>query len=519
MRKYLKYLLWFAALVPMFMLRDFTPDNELRYLLIGDEAIRDGHFFAFFMDGIPYADKPPLYLWLVMLGKLLWGHHSLLFLSLFSVLPAFVVLLVMDKWASRELGQSWRLPAQAALISTAYFVAGMSVLRMDMLMTMFIVLSFHTSYKIYKGESRPADQWLLPLYVFLALFTKGPYGMMIPLAGICTFLCVQREPRKIARILNLKFWSLLLGLCVLWLGCVYLEGGKDYLHNLLFNQTVGRAVNSFSHKKSLFFYFYSFFYAFAPWCLMYLSAVVLSVTGKHKFSDLEKFFFCVVASSYIMLSLISSKLDIYMLPAYPFVAYLSLLLLQGLPWNRLIAAAASLPALVFVLAFPASLALPHISKDLSVTGDLPALAASLVLLVAGVEAFRSIYKKKNLPRAILVSSCGLYAAVFLASFVIPRMNPTMGYGAISSEAMDAARDAGTSRYLSYKFRRPAGMRVYLGTGVEDLDWDSLTASLPDDGSHVILFLRNKTLAREEGLRELVSGKEMHTVGDNSFVVW
>ena len=61
------------CLLPVMILRDFTPDNELRYLQIADEAIENGNVFAFTLQGEAYADKPPLYLWIVILGKLLFG--------------------------------------------------------------------------------------------------------------------------------------------------------------------------------------------------------------------------------------------------------------------------------------------------------------------------------------------------------------------------------------------------------------------------------------------------------------
>ena len=87
------------CLLPMMILRDFSPDNELRYLQIADEAIENGNVFAFTLQGEAYADKPPLYLWLVMLSRLLLGKHSMLLLSLFSLIPSFVIIAVMDKWA------------------------------------------------------------------------------------------------------------------------------------------------------------------------------------------------------------------------------------------------------------------------------------------------------------------------------------------------------------------------------------------------------------------------------------
>ena len=73
-----KYFILFAVvMIPLFLLRDFTPDNELRYLSIADEALRNGTFFTFYNHGLAYADKPPLYLWIVMAGRLLFGTHSM----------------------------------------------------------------------------------------------------------------------------------------------------------------------------------------------------------------------------------------------------------------------------------------------------------------------------------------------------------------------------------------------------------------------------------------------------------
>ena len=114
------YLIVLAALLPVLLLRDYTPSNELRYLSIVDEALREGSFFAFTNQGIPYADKPPLYFWAIMLGRWLFGGHCMAFLSLFSLIPAFYTrefknltaggALSLSLWARGEM-QGARLPA------------------------------------------------------------------------------------------------------------------------------------------------------------------------------------------------------------------------------------------------------------------------------------------------------------------------------------------------------------------------------------------------------------------------
>ncbi|MBR5055673.1 MAG: hypothetical protein IKX03_00600, partial [Bacteroidales bacterium] len=59
----------FVLLLPVLLRRDLTPTNEMKYLEIADEALRDGHFWCLFHNGEMYADKPPLYIWIVMLFR------------------------------------------------------------------------------------------------------------------------------------------------------------------------------------------------------------------------------------------------------------------------------------------------------------------------------------------------------------------------------------------------------------------------------------------------------------------
>lgn len=42
MKNWYLYILPILMLLPVFLLRDYTVDNELRYLSIADEALRDG---------------------------------------------------------------------------------------------------------------------------------------------------------------------------------------------------------------------------------------------------------------------------------------------------------------------------------------------------------------------------------------------------------------------------------------------------------------------------------------------
>ena len=81
------FLFTFICLLPAMLMRDFTPSNELRYLSIADECNSNGSVFAFYNHGQPYADKPPVYIWAVLLCRLPFGHLSVVALTLLSLIP------------------------------------------------------------------------------------------------------------------------------------------------------------------------------------------------------------------------------------------------------------------------------------------------------------------------------------------------------------------------------------------------------------------------------------------------
>ena len=149
--------LYLLFLLPVLIFRPLTPTNELKYLAIADEALRDGHLWCFYLDGAFYADKPPLFIWIVMGCRLLFGTHCSIVLELFSLLPALGILLIFDRWCSRygNFSGRWLFFAELSMWLTAWFLGSAVVVRMDMLMTLFITLAFYTFWKIRSGDERP----------------------------------------------------------------------------------------------------------------------------------------------------------------------------------------------------------------------------------------------------------------------------------------------------------------------------------------------------------------------------
>lgn len=509
----LRHIIIAVLLFLPFLVRDYTAANELKYVSIADESIENGSLFAFYNHGVAYADKPPLYMWLVMLGRWLFGDGLMWFVGLFSLLPMIGVMVVMDRWVRMECDKPNSYAADMALATTGMFLGAGMVLRMDMLMTFFIVLSLFVFYRLYRGVAHGYERWALPVLIFMALFTKGPYGVMIPLVAMASFLAWKRELRTFGRYFGWRQLLVLVALCAVWWGCVYAEGGKEYISDLLFRQTVGRGVNSFHHKAPFWYYAARLPMAMAPWSLLYIAVFVTGLSRRFVCTDVERFFIATVVSTTVMLSVISAKLDIYLIPMYPFLVYLCAMWLRRVEDCRYVKAALYIPLLLFALA---AVAVP-IMLYRGTFGDMPVgtavwtVAAAVVLSAGSILAIVEVARNRA-SRGVIVAAWAIMATVAVATPAIPYFNRWIGLGELCREA----ERTGIAKYAQYGFRYSENMDVYLGTSPEEIE--SLEA-LDAVGEPTVLLVDERAPRRDAAFAAWLSERELAaTVGGNRIYV-
>lgn len=458
--RHLLYIGIILAVLPVMLLRDFTPSNELRYLSIADEALRNHALFAFTCHGTPYADKPPLYLWIVMFCRWLTGSHQMWLLSLFSLVPALWIVKTMDAWTKEEMDAQSHDMARLMTITSGLFLVSALTIRMDMLMCMFIVLALREVWIMYTmGVDKKipfVHHLLLALYVFLAVFSKGPLGFLIPLLSSAVYIFFfnsysrKDRCRLFARIWDWRTWLILVVLCALWFGAVYNEGGPEYLHNLLFHQTFGRAVHAFHHSNPFYYYAIAIWYCLAPWSPLVIIVFLLALKRSVVKSDMQRFFLIISTVIFILLSCISAKLEIYFLPALPFTVY------------------------------SAAMFLPRFIKSMPRT-----------------------YK---MIRGIAV---GLLVVVFIGGWTLPWVNPYIGYDKLCDEALEISAEYGITEFHAWHVKHSENMDVYLHRAVMKIPDDSIPSKTT--GRPYIMLTKKKYLNHFEGLKSQV-------VGDNAIIV-
>ena len=519
-----------VCLLPAMALKDISPSNELRYLSIADEAIENGSVFTFSNQGEPYADKPPLYLWLLMLSKLLFGGHNTFILSLFSFIPAIVTIAVMDRWlmqvsrlTSIKFPFGDRFAAAMALGTSAMFLGTAVILRMDMLMTMFIVLALYTFYKMYRGiGNSTANGILLPVYIFLALFTKGPVGILMPVLSIFFFLLLSGRLKDTGRYLGVRTWLILALLCGAWFLGVWLEGGREYLDNLLFHQTLDRAVDAFHHKKPVWYYLVAIWYVAAPYSIAAIYALFSRAGRQGYVTDAGRLFVVSFAVTFIMLSLFSSKLSVYLLPVLPFLIYYMALSGRNTGCNGWMRFAFMVPALLLAIVAVAMFSAPHVMAfipGLSLPEDMLQTArsgyvyvAGALLLVCSVLSMHALFRRKSWTEAASWLSASILLVVLSLTPLVPRLNDYIGYRNLAAVAKELKEISGASGVATYGVHRPENMDVFLGEDVLILDGTE-SGEAVSGLSDMILIAGKPALRDDQAAAETLSGMYNVQVGD------
>lgn len=512
MKNNIIYILLFIAFIPLMIFRDFTPNNELRYLSIADEAIKNIHFFAFTNQGTYYADKPPLYFWLIMIGKLIFGKHNMFFLSMCSLIPAFITIRTISKWTETEIPHNYQLTGQLALCSCGLFMVMALFIRMDILMCMFITLALYTFYKMFKHQGKDLQNKILfPLYIFGATFSKGSIGILIPLISTFIFLVYKKELRSIGKYWGGFTWSVFLGCCILWFGFTYKEGGNEYLNNLLIHQTIDRAVNSFHHEEPFYYYGISIWYSLIPWSLLSIGIIIYAIVKRTIISDTEKFFFIIFTSTFILLSIISSKIDIYFLPAIPFIVYFGIIQLSHLKWNNLLALSLAIPSFIYFTALPIILILTKQERT-QFLDETFIYIASGILSFSGIYALYQLYHTKNIQYVIHTLSIGIFLAIFTGGFSLPQINKQWGYGDVCRQAIKLSNKMQLNNYYTWGISRSENMDVYLNKDITKVTWEDILSNRLSNG---ILIIPTKKLSN---IQKEFPDKQTYVVGHFSIII-
>jgi 4-amino-4-deoxy-L-arabinose transferase-like glycosyltransferase len=283
--------------------RDLFVGDETKYGQVVREMRATGVFFLPTLNGTPFTHKPPIHFWMIDLFTFALGVYSTWAFVLPSLI-AFVFLL----WLMWKIGG----PLAAFICGSSLMIwASAQSARMDVSFTAFIVLALWQLERFFDREDFRALLWSA-IAVGIAVLMKGP---MAPVIAIVLFLLEWMRRKQIPRGNYAPAVLAMIIIPLLWLVPAMLLGGRAYTHDVIIKQTVGRAVASWVHNAPPWFYVLHLPASLFPWFFLGVAAVI-ALWRTHRF--LINWILAVL----VPYSLMSSKLDVYMMAMLPPLALL-----------------------------------------------------------------------------------------------------------------------------------------------------------------------------------------------------
>jgi len=304
---------------------DLTAPDEPRFALVAREMLTDNHWILPHRNDNPYPDKPPFFFWTIAaFSALAGGTVNAWTTRLPSAVSATIIIFLMWQWGKTEEENSHRSILTALiLMSCAKFFFQARIAQIDMVLCLFITSALLLGYKAMTGK-RYRPFWL-GMCLGIGILTKGPVGYLVPAGSLGLFAVFKG--RSAWRKFPLK--GLIWGLVpvVVWLLLLLLDVALhrqwDYLNNLLFKQTLVRYVSAWHHHQPFYYYFVSILYDFLPWTPFLVIAIPFTRLRRRSLDDQQKFAWAVILFALVFFSLSKGKRSVYILPVFPFAAYLA----------------------------------------------------------------------------------------------------------------------------------------------------------------------------------------------------
>ncbi|MXZ26996.1 MAG: glycosyltransferase family 39 protein [Gammaproteobacteria bacterium] len=310
-------------------LRDPWAPDEPRYALIAAEMLQSGDWSLTRLGGVIYAQKPPVYFWLLAAAQGLAGLRLGFLLP--SLLAGLGTLALVWDLARRLWSRETAWWAALGLLACLQFTMQARSAQIDAVLCFFTTLSLYGLLRhLLQG---PDWRWfsLGCLAAGLGVMTKGvgflPLLVLLPWAGMrWAGWNVQRLGGGTRWLLGpAAFFAPL----ALWLVPLLLRAQGDpeiagYLDNLLFRQTITRYADPWHHFQP----FWYFFVEVIPWAWFPLILLFPWLAARWARRWKERDASVVLLSGWIALVLVfftisSGKRGVYLLPAAPALALLA----------------------------------------------------------------------------------------------------------------------------------------------------------------------------------------------------
>ena len=264
-------LLWAILVIAGVSLRPLLPVDETRYASVAWEMWVHGDYLVPHLNGETYSHKPPLLFWLMNLSWAIFGVNDWT-PRLIAPLFALASLFLTSAIARNLWPQSQAANVAPLLLIAGIFWATFSTLTMfDMMVATCTLIGMFGLLEAWRGRSLRG--WtLFALGIGLGVLSKGPVILvfLLPAALAAPYWTKGARPtvawgRWYVSIMIATLAGAAIALA--WAIPAGISGGEAYRNAIFWGQSAGRVVDSFAHKKPIYWYLAILPPMLLPWLL------------------------------------------------------------------------------------------------------------------------------------------------------------------------------------------------------------------------------------------------------------
>jgi len=292
--------------------------------------VHGGGFLLPLRAGVEIPSKPPLMHWLAAAISILAGGVNEWTVRMPSALFAIGGLLACYMYMRRLFDARIALLSALILGTTVQYLQAGSGARVDMTLTFFMEIAFFEFILIAEGLT--ARRMTLYFAIAMAVLSKGPIGLVLPVLVATTWIAFQRRT-DLLRELRLGRGALLITLLAGgWYLAATIEGGMPFVHKQILTENLFRFFGQSSFPEG---HVHRFTYmeaalvaGFMPWSPLMLILVVQAARRPRTIDPRLAYLMTWFAAVLIFYNLAQSKRGVYLLALYPALASLLAIYLE-----------------------------------------------------------------------------------------------------------------------------------------------------------------------------------------------
>ena len=303
-----------------------TNPDEVFYAQTAKEMIQQRSWLTPYLFGVPQFEKPVLLYWFLRIAFILFGVSSFsarffpAFFAATGVIAAYLLSRIGFKNEEKAFISS------LILMSSGLYIGLARTVFTDMIFSVFILFSLLSFYWDYSRKNK-AGPGILLFFIFsgLAVLTKGPLGILLPLLIVPAFLFIKKDIKVLSSKYTLLGILLFIALSLPWYIFIIRKYGSSLTREFFYNDHFRRLIEA-EHRGNDRWYFYPFSMigSMFPWSVYTLTALIFI------FKDLRKkanpfylFLISWVSVVFLVFQFAHSKLVSYIFPLFPALAIIT----------------------------------------------------------------------------------------------------------------------------------------------------------------------------------------------------